>query len=299
MISCIEVLRFVFRCLHSLPSYRNIELHTYKQQSKPKQNKADDWDVPDPVPAPRRRGAARKAAPRRRAAAREFDNDDGDDDEDNDDNDKKSSSSNSNSSGSSSSSSSGSTSSSGSRSKPEVEVEPDVHERGVEPGVHEHDVERDVGVVVKAAPKARGRAAGAKRDDQNAFGICWITPRRAVGIGTTGFQASCTNPDHQVDGRCTKEISISRHGSEDIALRRLKAWIVLYGATSASADRAAHRVSWSRVSKMEDGKDLPADADLDALAPADWAESGGGAEPAAEPAAEPVAEGAKKRRRRS
>ena len=103
---------------------------------------------------------------------------------------------------------------------------------------------------------------------------------------------ACTNPDHQLQGSCTKERGISTAGSADIAVRELKAWIVLYSSSTVSADRVAHKQVFSKFAKLEDGKDVPSEADLDSLAPAQWDVA------AAEPAAEAEAEGAKRRRRR-
>ena len=71
---------------------------------------------------------------------------------------------------------------------------------------------------------------------------------------------------------------MGKAGSDDISLRRMKAWLVLYGASIASPDRAAHRAACKQIEKLADGKDLPSEADLDALAPVEWSmdASGGG-----------------------
>ena len=235
--------------------------------------------------APQRRKAAAgkaaavKALPRRRVAAHESDPKDGSDEGGS------SSSSSSKSSSSSSSSSKSSTGKSSGSSRSRVSsgggviADPGAgsdEEDQPEPGAEEDQPEP--AVEGQPAPKARGGAASARHDDRLVFGCCWITPRRAADFEITGYQASCTNPDHQRDGRCTREYGVGKAGSDDIALRRMKAWLVLYGASTASPDRAAHRAALKKIEKLADGKDLPSEADLDALAPVEWSmdASGGG-----------------------
>ena len=124
---------------------------------------------------------------------------------------------------------------------------------------------------------ARRRKVAARNPEQIDFGSCWLTQRRDAGRNIVGYQATCTKPAHQLQGRCTRELTVGKVGSADIAVRQLKAWIVLYSSSSASADRAAHRSNFAKVAKLKDR--LPSEADLDSLAPADWPAA---AQPAAE-----------------
>jgi len=93
---------------------------------------------------------------------------------------------------------------------------------------------------------------------------------------------TCAHPDHAVNGRCTKEYSIARGGSEDMVLRRLKTWVAQ--AAHVARTRDAHRKKWEDILLLNDDNGLPTMAALDAMAPLNF--DSAPAEPAAEPAAE-------------
>ena len=75
----------------------------------------------------------------------------------------------------------------------------------------------------------------------------------------------CTHPNHNRDKACTKEFSVRQAGGSDQAQRLLKAWIIFGAEITTSKDD--HHNTWSEVKSL---KELPSDADLDAMAPMDW-----------------------------
>lgn len=98
------------------------------------------------------------------------------------------------------------------------------------------------------------------------FGACRLTPRTNARGDVSAYQLTCTHPAHNSGTRCTKTVSVAKHG-EGITLRMLKAWTVK-GYSAAS--KAAHQDLWKEVVDSVAAGTLQADRDLEASAVADW-----------------------------
>ena len=165
-------------------------------------------------------------------------------------------SSSSSSASSTSSSSASSSSSSSSSSKPGGSNDKEATKK---PSEIAESSKPEIRVPAKAGSK---RAA---RDTE--FGDCFLTPRYVKGT-LGGYQMTCTRDAHKGERRCTKEVSISVAGGEDLALRMLKAWIV-FG--SSVPDRDTHRTQvWTLIKDMAKEGGLPSQDELDRNAPQDW-----------------------------
>jgi hypothetical protein len=94
------------------------------------------------------------------------------------------------------------------------------------------------------------------------FGLCRLTPTK------TGWQMTCTRPDHCVDRLCTKTRS-NALGGEELNIRMLKLWAIL-GRDAACVTKASHADTFKEVVIMHDRGQLPSTADLDRAAPLAW-----------------------------
>ena len=102
------------------------------------------------------------------------------------------------------------------------------------------------------------------------FGLAFLTPRPNSEGKIIDIQMTCLRPEHCVDGRCTKQVSVRVAGGEDRARRMLKSWVV-FGERARTRDRPGHRHLWDTIRELaavEDG--LPTSAELDAEATVAW-----------------------------
>ena len=96
------------------------------------------------------------------------------------------------------------------------------------------------------------------------FGDHYLTPRFLEGA-IVGYQMRCTVEGHNTCGACTKEVSHSVSGSDDMSLRLLKAWVIYFHAGN-TADRAEHRGDgWKSVNAMKRDGTLSSDEDLERM----------------------------------
>ena len=107
------------------------------------------------------------------------------------------------------------------------------------------------------------------------FGSCRLTRRNEGEVERQSWLMVCDHPDHQTDGRCAKEYRVAAAGSEDVALRRLKTWI-LWGRRESVMTRADHKKLWKDILELDDDNGLPTMSALDAAVSADGAVSANG-----------------------
>eukprot|EP00971_Amphidinium_carterae_P346019 6487267-Amphidinium_carterae.1 len=100
------------------------------------------------------------------------------------------------------------------------------------------------------------------------FGQCFFTPRMKAGQ-LAGYQMTCTHPKHQ-SPKCTKELSISVAGDNDMCQRMLQAWVV-YGSTLPTRD-SHMKEAWKLIMQLRDDKAVPTLLQLQEEAPQDWDE---------------------------
>ena len=99
------------------------------------------------------------------------------------------------------------------------------------------------------------------------WGLCLLTPRfKAKKL--SGYQMFCSRPEHNVERRCTKELSFGVAGGEDVCRRMLKSWIV-FGAGVSSRDE--HMFScWKMILNLKKDLALPFEVLLDENTVHDW-----------------------------
>ena len=91
---------------------------------------------------------------------------------------------------------------------------------------------------------------------------------RWKGGELSGYQMTCCNPQHNLQKKCTKEVSLGVAGGAPEARRMLKSWAA-WGCGEAS--RTAHAGVWKVV--VEHAKadfSLPSEEDLDKHQPTQW-----------------------------
>ena len=103
------------------------------------------------------------------------------------------------------------------------------------------------------------------------FGLCRLTPRTHWLDGSNiGWQMTCSHPEHNRAGfaLCTKTLSNSVSGSEDMT-RRMLQWWAARGLPLTSKEQ--HKDEWVKLAaEVMAGGSVPCAADLDAQAPAEW-----------------------------
>lgn len=89
--------------------------------------------------------------------------------------------------------------------------------------------------------------------------------------GSSGYQLTCTNPQHNHSGKalCTKSRSERFEGGADMCLRMLKQW-ALMGVQAASKE--AHQDQWAAVSKSFSEGTVWTDKELEAQRVGSWAD---------------------------
>ena len=99
------------------------------------------------------------------------------------------------------------------------------------------------------------------------WGLCLLTPRfKAKKL--SGYQMFCSRPEHNVDKRCTKELSFGVAGSANDCRRMLKAWVV-FGAGVSSRDE--HMFScWRMIQNLKKDNAIPFEVLLDENTIYDW-----------------------------
>ena len=94
--------------------------------------------------------------------------------------------------------------------------------------------------VAKQSLCFRGRNAFARTP----FGYAHYTPKMNDAGDVASIQMTCAHPAHKGGALCQKTFSVTLAGSEDMAIRMLKCWLVR-GLTSASKVR--HAEQWPQV----------------------------------------------------
>ena len=225
----------------------------------------EDWEgVQELRPAAQQRRAAKRAPQRQRLphdepadAGSDSGKSDSDGGSSTTDSDSSDSSKKSSNSSNSSNSSSGSSSSSESNSSSNANGDNDSEQQG------EEQKEQEPVAPAMPARKLGGRISA----NRVPLGTCWLTPRFEGQVSAQSWQVLCDNPDHNREGRCTKEHRVATAGSEDVCIRRLKTWVVR-GRTPGGT-RADHRKLWKQILDLSDGNGLPTMSELDAAAPGD------------------------------
>ena len=125
-------------------------------------------------------------------------------------------------------------------------------------------------------PKPKAKQSAEKPGDRvrssniyEPFGACFFTPRYKDGV-LSGLQMSCTRPAHNVERKCTKELSFGVAGGEQNCRRMLKTWIVLCASVPS---RSEHMIdSWKLVTASKKDGNLMSEHQLDAQCIYDWEE---------------------------
>ena len=103
------------------------------------------------------------------------------------------------------------------------------------------------------------------------YGLCRMTPRSGTDGQNAGWQMTCNHPSHSAaaSGRsaCTKSLSNSVSGSEQLTLRMLQHWVVI-GMLAPS--KQAHSELWDRVQQAVVDGCLPSSEELDRQRPVAW-----------------------------
>ena len=91
-----------------------------------------------------------------------------------------------------------------------------------------------------------------------------ITPRTADNYNTVvAYQLTCGLPFHKASSLCTKSLAVSKVGTCESALRRLKFWAIQGLFETSKED---HQSVWQAILKMSDDE-LPSMEDLEAATP--------------------------------
>ena len=138
------------------------------------------------------------------------------------------------------------------------------------------------------APRKRGAH---KAESWGAFRFIYFNKKG----GGTGYQLTCTNPQHQSSGAaaCTKSRSDKFAGGKDMCLRMLKQW-ALAGASVSS--KAEHQAQWESVLRAHASSSVRTMDDLDANVVRSWSDHAAASSARASAPSQPQAAPKKKRR---
>ena len=106
---------------------------------------------------------------------------------------------------------------------------------------------RSLGSLVSIAPSAFSGHSMRMRSYGTSFPFARsrLTPRYDKGSAQiTGYQCYCFNTNHV---GCTKTLSNTVSGSEEMTLRMLKMWALLGANTACIKDKQAHKIAWEQV----------------------------------------------------